>query len=107
MALLQLENVQAGYGAADVLGIDQLDVQPGCLTVVLGANGAGKSTLLRAITGVVRIRAGQIRWGKRRIEGNSPSQVARLGIAHVPEGRGIFPELTVEETLRIGMYGRR
>ena len=74
---------------------------------MLGANGAGKSTLLRTISGQLRPWAGSLRWNGQEIGGLAPEHVVRLGIAQVPEGRGIFPELTVRENLRIGAYSRR
>jgi branched-chain amino acid transport system ATP-binding protein len=82
-------------------------VPEGSITAVLGANGAGKTSLLRAISGLVRARSGSIAFGGREIGGEAPEEVARLGIAHVPEGRGVITELTVEENLRLGGLHRR
>jgi branched-chain amino acid transport system ATP-binding protein len=102
-AILELRAVKAFYGQSEVLhGID-LTVKEGGMTVLLGANGAGKTTTLRAICGMVRTE-GQIEFAGRGLQRCTTEQVAGLGIAHVPEGRGTFVGLTVEENLRIGAY---
>jgi branched-chain amino acid transport system ATP-binding protein len=104
--LLEVKNLRAGYGAGEVLhGID-LAVAPGGVTALLGANGAGKTTALRAICGMLR-RSGEIRLDGERIDRVATEDVARRGVAHVPEGRGTFMELTVEENFRLGAYTRR
>ncbi|MET0285328.1 MAG: ABC transporter ATP-binding protein [Polyangiales bacterium] len=106
MTLLAVRGLHAGYGQGDVLqGID-LEVAPGGVTSVLGANGAGKTTFLRAICGLVK-RTGEIHFAGRRIDTLATEDIARLGIAHVPDGRGTFTSLTVEENLRLGAYVRR
>ena len=84
-----------------------LDVQPGAITAVLGANGAGKTTLLRTISGLVRPSAGQIVFDGTDLRSVAVERLVRLGIAHVPEGRGVVAELTVEENLRLGGLWRR
>jgi len=104
-ALLELEQVRARYGAVQALHGVSLDVEEGEIAAVLGANGAGKTTTLRAISGNVR-REGEIRFAGRRLARTGPDDAARLGIAHVPEGRGTFAELTVWENLRLGAYTR-
>jgi branched-chain amino acid transport system ATP-binding protein len=104
--LLELEEVEARYGPVQALHGVSLAVAEGEIAAVLGANGAGKTTTLRAISGTVR-RSGDIRFAGRSIARQGPESSARLGIAHVPEGRGIFPELTVWEHLRLGAYVRR
>jgi branched-chain amino acid transport system ATP-binding protein len=102
-AILELRAVKAFYGQSEVLhGID-LAVEEAGMTVLLGANGAGKTTTLRAICGMVRSE-GEIAFGGRRLERCSTEQIAGFGVAHVPEGRGTFIGLTVEENLRIGGY---
>jgi len=102
-AILQLRAVKAFYGQSEVLhGID-LAVEEAGMTVLLGANGAGKTTTLRAICGMVRSE-GEIEFGGHRLERCSTEQIAGFGVAHVPEGRGTFIGLTVEENLRIGGY---
>ena len=105
-ALLELEDVEARYGPVHVLHGISLAVEEGSIVTVLGPNGAGKTTTLRAISGTVR-RAGDIRFGGRSLQHVGPDGAARLGIAHVPEGRGTFSELTVSENLRLGAYTRR
>jgi branched-chain amino acid transport system ATP-binding protein len=104
-ALLELEDVEARYGPVHVLHGISLAVEEGSVVAVLGPNGAGKTTTLRAISGIVR-RSGVIRFGGRPLR-VGPDGAARLGIAHVPEGRGTFSELTVWENLRLGAYTRR
>jgi branched-chain amino acid transport system ATP-binding protein len=104
-ALLELENVDARYGPIHALHGVSLTVAEGEIAAVLGANGAGKTTTLRAISGTVR-RSGAITFAGRALRGG-PDAAARRGIAHVPEGRGTFAELTVWENLRLGAYSRR
>ena len=104
-ALLELEDVHARYGPVRALHGVSLAVGEGEVVAVLGANGAGKTTTLRAISGTVH-RNGALRFAGRALPGE-PDAVARLGIAHVPEGRGTFAELSVWENLRLGAYTRR
>jgi branched-chain amino acid transport system ATP-binding protein len=106
-ALLQVRGLTAGYGAAPVLhGID-LDVEAGTIAAVVGANGAGKTTLLRALSGLVRPDAGSVVWDGTELRGTRVQDLVRHGIAHVPEGRGVITELTVEENLRLGHVWRK
>jgi len=105
-ALLQLEGVEARYGPVKALHGVSLEVAEGEVVAVLGANGAGKTTTLRAISGTVS-RSGGIRFAGKSISRSSPEAVARLGIAHVPEGRGTLSALSVRENLRLGAYVRR
>jgi branched-chain amino acid transport system ATP-binding protein len=105
-ALLELEDVEARYGPVHALHEISLAVEEGSVVAVLGPNGAGKTTTLRAISGTVR-RAGRIVFAGRPLDRLGPAAVARLGVAHVPEGRGTFSELTVWENLRLGAYTRR
>ena len=103
--ILELRAVKAFYSQSEVVhGID-VAVEEGGMTVLLGANGAGKTTTLRAICGMVRSE-GEIRFAGQRLERRSTEASAALGIAHVPEGRGTFTGLTVEENLRLGAYAR-
>jgi branched-chain amino acid transport system ATP-binding protein len=103
--VLELRAVKAFYGQSEVLhGID-IAVEESGVTVLLGANGAGKTTTLRAICGMVR-REGEIRFAGRPLQQRTTEQIAGLGVAHVPEGRGTFVGLTVEENLRLGAYAR-
>ena len=105
MALLEARGLEAQYGWTKVLhGLD-FAVEEGGITTILGANGAGKTTTLRAVCGMVRT-GGEIRFGGRSITGRATEDRVRLGIGHVPEGRGTFVNLTVEENLRLGAYGR-
>ena len=106
MALLEVTDLSAGYNAADVLRGVSFAVERGGITAILGANGAGKTTLLRAVSGMLR-RSGAIRFDGRSIENLATEKIARLGIGHVPDGRGTFLDLTTEENLRIGAYTRR
>jgi branched-chain amino acid transport system ATP-binding protein len=104
-ALLELEGVEARYGPVQALHGITLEVAEGSIVAVLGANGAGKTTTLRAVSGTVR-RTGRIIFDGKQLRAG-PEAVARAGIAHVPEGRGTFTELTVLENLRLGAYTRR
>jgi branched-chain amino acid transport system ATP-binding protein len=105
--MLRLEGVRASYGPIEALrGLD-LDVRAGELVCLLGANGAGKSSTLRTISGLLRPRAGRIVFDGAEIQGRDPSEVLRAGIAHCPEGRRVFPYLTVKENLAMGAYVRR
>lgn len=106
MTLLELEGVTASYGPVQVLDGVSLTVPDGGAVGVLGANGAGKTTTLRAISGTVRT-GGTIRFAGRDIRGLRPDQVAALGIAHVPEGRGTLAQLSVRENLTVGAYLRK
>jgi branched-chain amino acid transport system ATP-binding protein len=106
MPLLEVSNLVAGYGPIRALDGVSLDVEPGELVAIIGANGAGKTTLLMAISGVVRPRAGTIRFGARPLADLPPHEVMRLGIAQAPEGRRIFPRLTVRENLELGGFTR-
>ena len=105
-ALLQARNLRAFYAQAEVLhGID-FALNEGGITTILGANGAGKTTTLRAVCGMVRTQ-GEISFDARRIDGKRTEEIARGGIAHVPDGRGTFLQLTTEENLRLGAHSRR
>src|SRR2546428_9647814 len=104
--LLELDGVEARYGPVKALHGVSLSVGEGEIAAVLGANGAGKTTTLRAISGSVH-RDGELRFAGKRLGRLGPDAVARLGVAHVPEGRGTFAELTVWENLRLGAYTRR
>jgi branched-chain amino acid transport system ATP-binding protein len=108
MPLLELRDVEARYGAIKALHGVSISVDEGEVVALLGANGAGKTTTLRAVSGLVR-RRGDVRFDGRRIDRLGPESVARLRIAHVPEGRGLFDELSVWDNLRMGAYlpGRR
>jgi branched-chain amino acid transport system ATP-binding protein len=105
--LLQISNMQVYYGnIAAVKGIT-LDVRPGQIVTMLGSNGAGKSTTLRTISGLMRPRAGEIRFDGHRIDRTPAEQIVKLGIAQSPEGRRIFPRMTVSENLDLGAFLRK
>ncbi len=101
-AALATEDLVAGYGAVRVLRGVSITAAAGTITAVLGANGAGKTTLLRTIGGFIRPRGGRILLAGAALPGGRPEDVARAGVAHVPEGQGVITELTVEENLRLG-----
>ena len=100
--LLRLHDVSVEYGGLRALSDVSLAVPEGCVVALLGANGAGKTTTLRAITGLARADSGTIEFAGRRIDRLSANRIARLGILHVPEGRGVFPSLTVRANLVLG-----
>ena len=104
--LLAIENLTAGYGDITVLRGITLSIAPGQVVALLGANGAGKTTLLRAVSGLVE-SAGAIRFAGRPLSGLPPESIAQRGVAHVPEGRGTFVHLTVDENLQLGAWLRR
>jgi branched-chain amino acid transport system ATP-binding protein len=106
-AILELRNVGAVYGPTQILKTVDLAVEERGITTLLGANGAGKTTTLRAICNMMVRVSGEIRFAGDRIDSKATEDIVRLGVAHVPEGRGTFLELTVEENLRIGAYTRR
>ncbi|MFH6781003.1 MULTISPECIES: ABC transporter ATP-binding protein [Methylobacterium] len=104
--MLEVSGLRAGYGATEVLrGLD-LSVQPGEIVAVLGANGVGKTTLNKVLSGVVPARAGEIRFDGKPIARASASAIVEAGLIHVPEGRKIFPNLSVRENLVLGSYRR-
>jgi len=106
MPLLELKNVSSAYGSVEALRGVSLHVDKGEIVTLLGANGAGKSTTLRTISGLIRPTSGEIWFDGERIDTVSPEQIACMGISHVPEGRRIFPGLTVKENIMLGSTGR-
>jgi branched-chain amino acid transport system ATP-binding protein len=105
--LLKIEDASVHYKKVQALKGISLEVPEGAIVTIIGANGAGKSTTLRAISGLVQLSGGAIWLGERRIDGTPPEKIVAAGIGHVPEGRRVFPELTVEENLRTGAFLRR
>jgi branched-chain amino acid transport system ATP-binding protein len=104
--LMSVRNLRARYGATQVLhGLD-FDIVEGGITALLGANGAGKTSTLRALSGMIDM-TGEISFAGRRVEGSATETLARLGIAHIPEGRGTFTRMTIEENLQLGAMSRR
>ena len=106
MALLELSGVDAAYGPITALRGVSISVEPGSVVALLGSNGAGKTTALRAISGTVH-KTGKVAFDGHDISTRSPETIARLGIAHVPEGRGTLSQLSVWENLKMGAYSRR
>jgi branched-chain amino acid transport system ATP-binding protein len=106
-AILETSALSAGYGQTKVLSGLSLAVAEGGITALLGANGAGKTTTLRAICNMLVRTSGEIRFAGQNIAGKATEDIVRLGIGHVPDGRGTFSGLTVEENLRLGAYTRR
>ena len=106
MTLLKLSALEANYGAVRALQGISMNVEEGAVVALLGANGAGKSTTLKAISGMVQPSAGGIEFAGESLVGKTPNQIVSMGIAHVPEGRKIFKDLTVSENLRMGAYSR-
>jgi branched-chain amino acid transport system ATP-binding protein len=104
--LLDIRGVFAGYGSTEVLRNIDLSIAPGEIIALLGSNGAGKTTLNRAISGLLRPRAGAILFEGQSIDRARPSEIVELGLIHVPEGRKIFPNMTVRENLDLGSYRR-
>lgn len=102
--MLEVRDLVAGYGEVEVLHGVSLRVGAGEVVALVGSNGAGKTTTLRAISGLIRPAAGQIFFDGRRIDGLDPHRIVRLGIVQVPEGRKLFPSLTVLENLELGAY---
>ena len=104
--LLEARNLQAGYGQTRVLHGMDFAIEKGSITALLGANGAGKTTTLRALCAMVKTQ-GEVSFDGRRIDGLATEDIVRLGVAHVPDGRGTFLNLSTEENLRLGAYSRR
>jgi branched-chain amino acid transport system ATP-binding protein len=102
--MLTLSGVSARYGSVPAISDVSISISEGEAVGLLGANGAGKSTALRAISGLIRLNAGTITFLGTNLVGLPPHKIAELGIAHVPEGRQVFPELTVKENLEVGAY---
>lgn len=105
--MLEVSGLSVAYGSIAALRDVSLRVAEGQLVGILGANGAGKTSLLRTISGLVRAGAGSIRFGGAEIGPVKPDEIVRRGIVHVPEGRGIFPDLTVRENVLVGAHSRR
>ena len=105
--MLEVNDLTVAYGPVVALHGVSLTVADGSMTAVLGANGAGKTTLVRTISGLTRPRGGSVRFDGRDITRLAPDEIARLGVAHVPQGQGVLAELTVDENLRLGGLWRR
>jgi branched-chain amino acid transport system ATP-binding protein len=107
MPLLSIENLKVRYGAIHALHGISITVEPGEIVTLIGANGAGKSTTLRAVSGLCKCAGGRIVFDGKDLAGMAPHKILRLGLAQVPEGRGIFPNLTVDENLELGAFARK
>ena len=107
MSLLAVQDLVTAYGSVEALHGISFHVDDGEIVALLGANGAGKTTTLRTISGLLRPRAGEVRFAGERIDTRPAHEIVRLGLTHVPEGRWIFPPLTVDENLRLGAYAER
>ena len=105
--ILELANVESSYGPVQALRGVSLKVPKGSIVTVLGGNGAGKSTILKTISGIIDPNKGQIKFGGEEIAGRDPDWIVRKGISHVPEGREVFPLLSVEDNLKMGAYTRK
>jgi len=106
-ALLQVSNLETYYGPIMAIRGVSFEVPRGAIVTILGANGAGKTTVLKTVSGVMDPQKGTVTFDGREIQGLDPDRVARLGLRHVPEGREIFPLLTVAENLRMGAFTRK
>jgi branched-chain amino acid transport system ATP-binding protein len=107
MSLLEVKDLHAAYGATGVLHGINMKLNEGSITALLGANGAGKTTTLRALCQMMVTTTGSIQLGGKRVDGKSTEHIVRLGVAHVPDGRGTFQELSTEENLKLGAYLRK
>src|SRR5438093_1015688 len=105
--MLEVKNLQVHYGTVEAVRGVSFHVNAGEMVSLIGANGAGKSTILRSLTGLVQPSAGDILFESRSLVNLSPHQIIRLGIGHVPEGRRLFPKMTVLENLKMGAYLQR
>ncbi len=105
--MLEIKNVSARYGATEVLRSVSLEAETGKITTLIGANGAGKTTTLNCIMNVVRPWEGSILWKGRELTALKPAEIVRAGVSLIPEGRHVFPAMTVLENLEMGAYGRR
>jgi len=105
--MLRLDNISAGYGAVTALRNVDIAVDAGEVVALIGSNGAGKSTTLRAISGLLRPTGGAIEFQGEAITELSPEQIVARGIVHVPEGRRVFPRLSVDQNLTVGAYSPR
>jgi len=105
--MLSVKNLNAGYGDVQVLWDLSFSIDEPKILAVVGSNGAGKTTLLRTISGVIKPKSGEIHFKGERIDGSSSHNIVQKGIIHVPEGRRLFPDLTVDENILMGAYARR
>src|SRR5215475_6663865 len=102
--MLEIRNMAAGYGRIDVLRDISLSVPKGAIVGLLGPNGAGKSTLIRSISGLTHVRSGGITFEGQAIQGRAPEEIVERGVIQVPQGRMLFPDLSIEDNLQLGAY---
>ncbi len=107
MPLLEVSGLTGGYGMTDILHDVSFSVEQGGITTILGANGAGKTSVLRALCGMLRVSDGSMQFAEQKLNGRATESIVRLGIGHVPDGRGTFLNLTTEENLRVGAMTRK
>lgn len=107
VALLEVRGVRAGYGNTEILKGISMDVEAGQVVSVIGPNGAGKSTVFRAVFGTLPVRAGSIHFDGRNVTNAAPAALLRAGMTYVPQGRNVFPLMSVDQNLRLGAYTRR
>lgn len=107
MPLLEVSGLTGGYGMTDILHDVSFSVEQGGITTILGANGAGKTSVLRALCGMLRVSDGSMQFAEQKLNGRATESIVRLGIGHVPDGRGTFLNLTTEENLRVGALTRK
>ena len=105
--LLRIENVSVHYASVPAVGGVNIEVPEGKIVAIIGANGAGKTTVLRSVSGLNKISSGAVWLCGRRIDGLPPEEIVALGVAHVPEGRRVFPDMSAEENLRLGAFLRK
>ncbi len=105
--MLRIRNIESYYGPIAAIKGLTMEIQRGKITVVLGANGAGKTTVLKTISGAIEPQKGKLTFNEVNITRRDPAETAKLGIAHVPEGREVFPFLSVKENLLLGAYSRK
>jgi branched-chain amino acid transport system ATP-binding protein len=105
--ILSIKNISLYYGKAMALENVSIEIDEGSVVTMIGANGAGKSTVLRALSGLVKINSGEIWFSGKRIDGTSPTNIVKMGIVHVPEGRRLFPALSVMSNLELGASLRK
>lgn len=105
--LLEMRDISVNYGKISAIRNITINVPEGQIVTIIGSNGAGKTTSLRAMSGMLPLKSGEIHFDGKRIDGMAPHKIVAHGIAHVPEGRRIFPDMTVEENLRTGAFLRK
>lgn len=105
--ILEIKNLSVSYGGIEAIKDISLDVEQGSIVTLIGSNGAGKSSTLRTIAGIVRAKSGEVLFEGENLLGLSPDQIVKHGVTLVPEGRHVFPNLTVAENLRVGAYLRK